>query len=572
MRSSGSWPAGQGGDAQVEVDVGGDGLGAALGGAHRLGGLEVEEQGAGALGGGHARAVGVHGEHDARGEAREPGGVALGEGGAHRRDEVAEARLPRPDHVEVALDDDDGAALAGGGTGEIEAVEGAALIEDLGLGGVEVLRLALAEDAPAEADEHAAVVGDGDDDAAAEAVVGRAARLVLVEDAGGEGVLVAVAAAEQVVAEQAPLVGGPAEMEALDRLGVQAAFRGQVVAGLGAALTRELLLVKVDGGGDDAAEALGARALLGGAGGELDAGFLGEDAQGLAEVDILAFLDEGEDVAALAAAAEAAPGAAIGEDVERGGLLGVEGAEGAQVAARLLQLDGAAYVLGGIDSPLDFGDGVHAGILLLLGLLGLLRFFRLDRGALRGLALGVLPVRGDIHDVGVGHAGGRHVDAVDEEGDADGLARSRGGDAADRGRLVCRGWRAARSSASSSPPGTLTTRRASLVDSAWPSFWMTTESIPPVTVARMERTGPSGGGTMMNSVTLLSSFVSAIASSGSSVTVTVVCSVMGGLMVKLTAAAPFGSMATVRTCSGDSRARLPGERRPVPSRGWWRRW
>ena len=79
-----------------------------------------------------------------------------------------------------------------------------------------------------------------------------------------------------------------------------------------------------------------AGALLGGAGGELDAGLLGEDAQGLAEVDVLALLDEGEDIAALAATAEAAPGAAIGEDVEGGGLLGVEGAEGAEVATRLL--------------------------------------------------------------------------------------------------------------------------------------------------------------------------------------------------------------------------------------------
>ena len=50
---------GQGGDAQVEVDLAGDRLGAALGSAHRLGRAEVEEEGAGALGGGHAGAVGV---------------------------------------------------------------------------------------------------------------------------------------------------------------------------------------------------------------------------------------------------------------------------------------------------------------------------------------------------------------------------------------------------------------------------------------------------------------------------------------------------------------------------------
>ena len=370
---------GQGGNAQVQVGIGGDGLGAALGSAHRLGRAEVEEERARALGGCHAGAVGVHGEDDARGEARQPGRVLLGEGRAHGGDEVAEARLPGTDDVEVALDDDDGAGLARLGTGKVEGVEGAALVEELGLGGVEVLGLALAEDAPAEADELPAVVGDGDDDPSPETVVRGAAGVALVEDAGGEGVLVAVAAPEQVVPQQAPLVGRPAEAELGDGLVAQAARLGEVAAGLGAAFAGKLLLVEVDGGGDDAAEPLGARALLGGPGGKLDAGLLGEDAEGLAEVDVLALLDEGEDIATLAAAAEAAPDAAVDEDIEGARLLGVEGAEAAEVAARLLELDEASDVLDRVDAPLDLGDGVHPEILPSAGLLWLLRLLRFAR-------------------------------------------------------------------------------------------------------------------------------------------------------------------------------------------------
>src|SRR5690606_39920605 len=65
-----------------------------------------------------------------------------------------------------------------------EAVQLAPLLEQRRLGGVQVLRLALVEDAPAEGDDAPAPIVDREDDAVAEAVVAPA--LVVVDDESGE--------------------------------------------------------------------------------------------------------------------------------------------------------------------------------------------------------------------------------------------------------------------------------------------------------------------------------------------------------------------------------------------------
>src|SRR5947209_3724856 len=101
----------------------------------------------------------------------------LGQRSAHRRHDIAEPRLPRPDHVHVPLDYDRDARLADGAGSEVEAEERAALVEDLGLRGIQVLRLFAVKAAATHCNVFAALVGDGDDDAAAEAIVRLPTRL-----------------------------------------------------------------------------------------------------------------------------------------------------------------------------------------------------------------------------------------------------------------------------------------------------------------------------------------------------------------------------------------------------------
>ena len=95
------------------------------------------------------------------------------------------------DGVHIAFDDDQPARRAGGGACEIEIVEGAALVEERGVGGVEIFGLAGAEDPPAEADHPAARVADRDHQPAAEAVEGLAALFRLDQHAGFDELLFA---------------------------------------------------------------------------------------------------------------------------------------------------------------------------------------------------------------------------------------------------------------------------------------------------------------------------------------------------------------------------------------------
>jgi hypothetical protein len=99
-----------------------------------------------------ARLVGIEREqHPAGVEPRQRLGLLAGERGAERRDGVGETRLVEREDVHVALDDDDLAGLADGGAGPIEAVEQRRLLEQLGLGSVEVLRERVVQHAAREA-------------------------------------------------------------------------------------------------------------------------------------------------------------------------------------------------------------------------------------------------------------------------------------------------------------------------------------------------------------------------------------------------------------------------------------
>jgi hypothetical protein len=124
--------------------------------------------------------------------------MLTGDRRAERGDHVGQAELMERDHVHVAFHHQQAVELALGGQRLVQAVELAALVEDLGLRRVEVLRLAVLDDPAAEADHAAATVVDGEHHAFTEAIVvaaalaldgeTRAFRLLLADAGGVEGV------------------------------------------------------------------------------------------------------------------------------------------------------------------------------------------------------------------------------------------------------------------------------------------------------------------------------------------------------------------------------------------------
>ncbi|CFE01147.1 Uncharacterised protein [Bordetella pertussis] len=90
---------------------------------------------------------------------------------AQRGHRVGDALQRQPHDVHVALDHHDLALLAYGQASLPQAIEFMALGKQRGLGRVEVFGLALADDAPAKADQAAARIADGKHHAFAEAVV-----------------------------------------------------------------------------------------------------------------------------------------------------------------------------------------------------------------------------------------------------------------------------------------------------------------------------------------------------------------------------------------------------------------
>src|SRR6185503_20291196 len=103
----------------------------------RIGLLEPERP----LRGPRARLVGVEREDRPLGEPRQLLEVLLAERRAAGRHDIRDTRLCEPDHVGVALDDEDVAALGDGLARAVHVVEDLVLAIDRRLGGVEVLRL-----------------------------------------------------------------------------------------------------------------------------------------------------------------------------------------------------------------------------------------------------------------------------------------------------------------------------------------------------------------------------------------------------------------------------------------------
>ena len=82
------------------------------------------------------------------------------ERGAERRHDFFDPDEPESQHVEVALHDDRPLGPAHGVLRDVQVVEQLPLVEDRGLGGIEILRLSVAKDAAAEANDPGARVVD----------------------------------------------------------------------------------------------------------------------------------------------------------------------------------------------------------------------------------------------------------------------------------------------------------------------------------------------------------------------------------------------------------------------------
>ena len=291
------------------------------------------EQGQGAFGGAERRAlarrVPVEAEHRLARQPPQLADLVFGQGRAQGRDGVLEPGPDEGDDVHVALGDDEGALLARRRRRLGQAVQHPALVEERGLRGVEVLGLAGAEDSSAEGDDPPALVGDGEHDAPAEAVIGRAGVVVGPDQkAGGDQQVLGDAVAGQRPLDGAPGVHGKAQAEPRDGLVIQAAAAKirQPLAALGHA---ERLLEIGAGRLHHIVKGLalaGPLALFGGVGRNLHPRVAGQALDRLGKAHAFGVHDEVDD-AAVGSAPEAVVEPLVLVDRERRGLLLVERAQ-----------------------------------------------------------------------------------------------------------------------------------------------------------------------------------------------------------------------------------------------------
>ncbi len=293
----------------------------------------------GARGGRFARAVAVETDHGLGREQPQPLHLPLGEGGAERGDHILEARLVERDHIHIAFDHDELARGEGGFArgGEVEQCR--ALVEQLGLGRVEIFRLrGVVERAGAEGDDAAARIEDRDDQPVAEAIEGAAAVIGLHQEAGLEQLALGEAALEERALQRILGAGGVADAEQLEGVGGEPAALG-VAESIAAVSFMERTLEEGGGGFEriEQAEPLLLHALELGVGlGHGQARLARELLHRFRKGKALGLHDEGELVAMLAAG-EAMIEALLVVDGEGRRLLLVEGRQPLPFAACPLQ-------------------------------------------------------------------------------------------------------------------------------------------------------------------------------------------------------------------------------------------
>src|SRR5439155_18772742 len=243
----------------------------------------------------------------------------------HGGDDVGETRLVAGDGVEVALDDHRRALLSDRRARLVEAVQRGALVEQRGLGGIDVLALLIRAHGPAaEGDRPATPIADRDHQSVTEPVPQPV--LVLEDQPGRDALVLAETFLLQVGKEAAALVRGVADPEGVDRLLGDTAL-GQVLRhGLSPRRAPERL-----------AEVEGSRvvrlkqpvlelALLRCASRQLDAGTLRELRERFRWGQAPLLLQPGEHIASFTTT-KALVCPALGVDVERRSLLEVKRAE-----------------------------------------------------------------------------------------------------------------------------------------------------------------------------------------------------------------------------------------------------
>ena len=142
--------------------------------------------------------------------------LILGDGGAQRRHRPLISRADQRDDIHIALGHDQRRALAHRRAGRRDVEKRAALVEQLGLGRIEVFGLGIGRQRAApESDAAAARIADRKHDAAAKPVIGGAAVIGASTKPGGDDILARHAGAGQMCPECLPGIGREADAETL---------------------------------------------------------------------------------------------------------------------------------------------------------------------------------------------------------------------------------------------------------------------------------------------------------------------------------------------------------------------
>ena len=305
-----------------------------------------------------SRRITIEHVDDPLGEAREGLDVVLGEGGAQHGNDVLDTGLPARHGADVTFHHDD---LAGGDDmvlGPVEPVQVLALVENRGLGGIEVLSvgLFLIQRTAAERDAAPLLIEDGEHHTIEEpvdqaAVASRKRHVGIDHLTRGEPLLRKMRhqrAMARGKAQHVFVAGGRIEVTLLAVVAAATVFPAHEQR----MVERSRLLAYVDQTAPLGAAALESRVI-----GQLNAGAVRQKANRLGEAQVFALHHIGEAVATLSTA-KTMPHLGGGYNMKRRRLLPMERAASPQVVATGLELDRLLHKCGQI------GGIAHAVLVL----------------------------------------------------------------------------------------------------------------------------------------------------------------------------------------------------------------
>ena len=275
--------------------------------------------------------------HDALGKAGERLYMMFRQRRAQRGDDVFNPRLPAGDTVGISLHHNSGILRDDKLLGPVKAVEVSLFMEHARLGGVEVLRLAIAHNAPAKGDVMTLLVKDGKHHAVVK-TVGKLPAPTAHGHVGVDHLLRGKARLRQMRHQRVATRRKAQAVAAADVAAHTAA--GEILARTAVLTAHEHGVVELGGLGAQVVDAgtLGAALAIGAGIVQLNAGTVGQVANRLGKAQVLALHDIGEDVAALTTA-KAMPHLRGGDNVKRRGLFAMEGAATPKLMAAGLELN-----------------------------------------------------------------------------------------------------------------------------------------------------------------------------------------------------------------------------------------